>query len=176
MMAPSKGNITDAALRNNIKLQSLNSSVASQKEIREQLGRIIQQEIDSTVEVRLPFYTDYGYNIRLGKSVFINSNLMMVDLGGITIDDHVLLGPHATIVTVNHPLDPVKRRDVELKPVHIKQNAWLGANTTILPGVTVGKNAVVAAGAVVSHDVPDNTVVAGVPAKVIKYIEAKEEN
>lgn len=78
-----------------------------------------------------------------------------------------------SLSTIHYP--PNKRHGLELKPVHIKQNAWLGANTTILPGVTVGENAVVAAGAVVSHDVPDNTVVAGVPARVIKQIENEEE-
>lgn len=167
--------ITQIALKNNLELQKLNNSIADQDEVREKLGKIIQQKIDKTVEIRLPFYTDYGNNIKLGKHVFINSNVMMVDLGGITIDDNVLLGPHTTIVSVNHPLPPNKRHGLELKPVHIKQNAWLGANTTILPGVTVGENAVVAAGAVVSHDVPDNTVVAGVPARVIKQIENEEE-
>lgn len=166
--------ITATVLENNAKLQKLNNSFAPQAEIREALGSIIHQKIDNTVEIRLPFYTDYGSNIKLGKHIFVNSNVMMVDLGGITIDDHVLLGPHATIVSVNHSLDPKNRRNLELKPVHIKKNAWLGANTTILPGVTIGENAVVAAGAVVNHDVPANTVVAGVPAKVLKKINSKE--
>lgn len=95
---------------------------------------------------------------------------MFTDLGGIELADNVLVGPNATIISVNHPLDPQKRHTVEMKPVYIDKNAWLGANSTILPGVTVGQNAVVAAGAVVTKDVPANTVVAGVPAKVIKRI------
>lgn len=98
--------ITQIALKNNLELQKLNNSIADQDEVREKLGKIIQQKIDKTVEIRLPFYTDYGNNIKLGKHVFINSNVMMVDLGGITIDDNVLLGPHTTIVSVNHPLPP----------------------------------------------------------------------
>lgn len=95
---------------------------------------------------------------------------MFTDLGGIVIEDKVLIAPNVTIISVNHPLNLTKRRGLELKPVRIKENAWVGANATILPGVTVGKNAVVAAGAVVTKNVPDNMVVAGVPAKGIKKI------
>lgn len=92
---------------------------------------------------------------------------MMVDLGGITIEDDVLIGPGVYLISVNHH----HRKELELKPVLIKKNAWIGAKATILPGVTVGENAVVAAGAVVTKDVPANTVVAGMPAKVIKKID-----
>ncbi|MDO4903046.1 MAG: sugar O-acetyltransferase, partial [Limosilactobacillus sp.] len=140
-------------------------------EVLEILGKVIGQKIDSSVEVRIPFFTDYGRNIKLGKNIFINSGVMFTDLGGIEIEDNVLIGPKANIISVNHPLDPAKRRGLEFKPVKIKRNAWIGANATIVPGVTVGENAVVGAGAVVTKDVPDNTVVAGVPAKVIKTIE-----
>ena len=96
---------------------------------------------------------------------------MMVDLGGITIEDDVLIGPGVYLISVNHQLDPHHRKELELKPVLIKKNAWIGAKATILPGVTVGENAVVVAGAVVTKDVPANTVVAGMPAKVIKKID-----
>lgn len=144
--------ITTTALKNQDLLQQLNSRPASQREIR------------------LPIRSDYGANLKIGKQVFINSGAMFTDLGGIELEDKVLVGPNVTIISVNHPLDPEKRHGVELKAVLIKENAWLGANATILPGVTVGENAVVAAGAVVSKDVPANTVIAGVPAKVIKKI------
>nr|WP_274960648.1 DapH/DapD/GlmU-related protein [Bifidobacterium crudilactis] len=113
---------------------------------------------------------DFGYHLSLGKDVFINRGVVLVDLGGITIEDHVLIGPHAALLTVNHPLDPKHRRGLIVKAITIKRNAWIGANATILQGVTVGENSVVAAGATVTRDVPDNTVVAGVPAKVIKTI------
>lgn len=93
------------------------------------------------------------------------------DLGGIQLADRVLIGPNATLVSVNHPLDPADRRNLELKPIKVGTNAWIGANATILPGVTIGENAVVAAGAIVTKDVPASTVVAGVPAKVIKKIK-----
>lgn len=162
--------ITATALKNQDLLQQLNSRSASQREIRHVLNDVTGQKIDASVEIRLPIRSDYGANLKIGKQVFINSGAMFTDLGGIELEDKVLVGPNVTIISVNHPLDPAKRRGVELKSVRIKENAWLGANATILPGVTVEENAVVAAGAVVSKDVPANTVVAGVPAKVIKKI------
>lgn len=162
--------ITATALKNQDLLQQLNSRSASQREIRHVLNDVTGQKIDASVEIRLPIRSDYGANLKIGKQVFINSGAMFTDLGGIELEDKVLVGPNVTIISVNHPLDSEKRRGVELKSVLIKENAWLGANATILPGVTVGENAVVAAGAVVSKDVPANTVVAGVPAKVIKKI------
>ena len=91
-------------------------------------------------------------------------------MGGITIEDNVLIGPKVNLITENHPLDPTDRRALICKPIVIKRNAWIGAAATILPGVTIGENAVVAAGAVVSKDVPANTIVGGVPAKIIKTI------
>ncbi|EEU30727.1 putative maltose O-acetyltransferase [Limosilactobacillus coleohominis 101-4-CHN] len=162
--------ITKTALKTQDILQKLNSSAATQEEIREVIGKITGHKIDDSVEIRLPIRSDYGANLKIGKGVFINSGVMFTDLGGIELADNVLVGPNATIISVNHPLDPQKRHTVEMKPVYIDKNAWLGANSTILPGVTVGQNAVVAAGAVVTKDVPANTVVAGVPAKVIKRI------
>ena len=97
---------------------------------------------------------------------------MFTDLGGITLEDNVLIAPRVNILTVNHPESPAERRGVILAPVTVKKNAWIGAGATILPGVTVGENAIVAAGAVVSKDVPANTIVGGIPAKVLKTIEA----
>lgn len=163
--------ITKTALKTQDILQNLNSSAASQEEIRQVIGEITGQQIDDSVEIRLPIRSDYGANLKIGKGVFINSGVMFTDLGGIELADNVLVGPNATIISVNHPLDPQRRHEVEMKPVLVEENAWLGANSTILPGVKVGKNAVVAAGAVVTKDVPANTVVAGVPARVIKKIE-----
>ncbi|KRL27781.1 galactoside O-acetyltransferase [Limosilactobacillus frumenti DSM 13145] len=152
-------------------LQSLNDGQHSQAEVRELISQITKQTIDDSVEIRLPFYTDFGRNLHFGKNVFINSGVTFVDLGGIYLSDKVLIGPKANIISVNHPLDPTNRRNVELKPVYIHENAWIGANATVLPGVSIGRNAVVAAGAVVTKNVPANTVVAGVPARVIKKIK-----
>ncbi|ETA75078.1 DapH/DapD/GlmU-related protein [Ligilactobacillus equi] len=161
----------DQVIQENMNLlQELNHGAYNHERIRDYLEKITATKLDPSVEVRLPFYTDYGRNIHFGKNIFINQGVTLVDLGGIYLGDHVLLGPKATIISVNHPLNPQERRGVELKPVHLAENVWVGANATILPGVTIGKNAVVAAGAVVTKNVAENTVVAGCPAQVIKTI------
>lgn len=157
----------------NAKLVSkLNASYHTHTETLALLTQIIGQEIDSSVGINLPLYTDFGKHISIGKHVFINSNVMFTDLGGITLEDHVLIGPRANLLTVNHPQDPRQRRNLIVKPITIKRNAWIGAAATILPGVTVGENAIVGANALVTKDVPANTVVGGNPAKMIKEIKS----
>ncbi|MBI1227170.1 MAG: sugar O-acetyltransferase [Bacteroidetes bacterium] len=139
-------------------------------EIRRHLGEITGQEIDESTTVFIPFHTNFGKHTRLGKNVFINHGCSFLDLGGITIEDDVMIGPRVNLVTEDHPVDPATRKTLILKPIVVKRNAWIAAGATILPGVTVGENSVVAAGAVVTDDIPDNTVVGGVPAKFIKAI------
>ena len=117
-----------------------------------------------------PFYTDYGRNIRVGKRFFINSGCCFQDQGGIELGDGCLIGHQVVIATLNHDLDPNKRGSMIPAKVTLGKNVWVGAHATILPGVKIGDNAVIAAGAVVTKDVPANTVVAGVPARVIKRI------
>ena len=140
---------------------------------RARLSEIIGSSIDDSTTVFIPFYTNFGRFIQVGKNVFINHACSFLDMGAITIEDDVLIGPKVNLITENHPLDPADRRALITKPVVVKRNAWIGAGATILPGVTVGRNSVVAAGAVVAADVPDNTIVGGVPAKIIKKIEDK---
>ncbi len=140
-------------------------------QVRERLSDIIGSTIDESTRIFPPFYTNFGRFITIGKNVFINHACSFLDLGGITIEDDVLIGPKVNVITENHPLDPADRQTLLLKSVTIKRNAWIGAGATILPGVTIGENAVVAAGAVVAKDVPANTVVGGIPAKVIKSIK-----
>ena len=147
----------------------LNSST-DVDQIRKRLSEIIGSQLDESTTVFAPFYTNFGRFTQIGKAVFINHACSFLDLGGITIEDEVLLGPRVNLVTENHPLDPMNRRALICKPIVIKRKAWIGAGATILPGVTIGENAVVAAGAVVSKDVPANTVAGGIPAKVIKHI------
>lgn len=152
------------------KVAQLSGKYLSQSEIQAILSEMTQTAVDSSLHVNLPFYSDFGRHIRFGKNVFINTGVMMTDLGGITIEDDVLIAPRVNIITVNHPEAPSKRRGIILKPVYIKKKAWIGAGATILAGVTVGENAIVAAGSIVSKDVPNNSIVAGVPAKVIRQI------
>jgi len=140
-------------------------------QIRERLSEIIGSQLDKSTTVFAPFYTNFGRFIQIGKNVFINHACSFLDMGGITIEDEVLLGPRVNLITENHPLNPADRRALICKPIIIKRKAWIGAAATILPGVTIGENAVVAAGAVVSKDVPANTIIGGVPAKVLKNLE-----
>ncbi|GEO03714.1 nodulation protein L [Adhaeribacter aerolatus] len=140
-------------------------------EIRKLLGQIIASEVDATTALFPPFQINYGKNTKIGKNVFINFDCTFLDLGGITIEDNVMLAPKVSLLSEGHPVSPNERQTLTAGKIHIKKNAWIGANATILPGVTIGENSVVAAGAVVSKDVPDNTIVGGVPAKFIKTID-----
>ena len=133
------------------------------------LSKILGREVQD-VALFTPIHINYGRHITIGKNVFINFDCIFLALGGITIEDDVLIGPKVSLITESHSLDPQQRNGLIVKPIHIKKNAWIGANATILAGVTIGENSVVAAGAVVSKDVTDNTIVAGIPAKVIKTI------
>ena len=112
-------------------------------------------------------------NIHIGNNFTANFNLTILDINEVHIGDNVMIDPNVTITTVGHPLSPKKRRDHigQAKKIIIGNDIWLGANVTILPGVTIGDNVVVGAGAVVTKDIPDNSLALGVPAKVVKEIE-----
>jgi acetyltransferase-like isoleucine patch superfamily enzyme len=161
--------IVTATLRLSLELNSLSDQI----EIRKTLSKIIGSKIDKSVTVFTPLYTNFGRSIRIGKNVFINHDCSFLDLGGITIEDQVLIGPKASLITENHPSDPNFRRSLICSPIKIKRNAWIGAAATILPGVTIGENSIVAAGAVVNKNVLPNTIVGGIPAKIIKSINTK---
>lgn len=138
-------------------------------EIRTLFSRLIGREVDESFSLIPPFYTTGGENIRLGRNVFINQNCTMYDLGGIDIAEDVLIGPNVSIITSGHPVDPCNRRAiVTAKPVSIERNVWVAAGVTIIGGVTVGENSVVAAGSVVTKSVPSNTFVGGNPARIIR--------
>jgi acetyltransferase-like isoleucine patch superfamily enzyme len=137
---------------------------------RKYLSDIIGQKIDESTTIFPPFYTNFGRHISLGKNVFINHACSFLDLGGIIIEDGVMIAPKVNITSEGHPVEASTRKTLVPKKVVIKQNAWIGAGASILPGVTIGENAVVAAGALVTKDVPANTLVGGVPAKVLKQL------
>ncbi len=148
----------------------LNNQYHTPEEIREIMGRLTGKVIDDTFRLFPPFYTDFGKNITFGKDVFINSGCHFQDQGGIEIGDGALIGHNVVLATINHDLNPKKNRKNHYAPIKIGAHVWIGSNATILPGVTIGNWAVVAAGAVVTKNVPDMTVVGGVPAKVIKKV------
>ena len=140
-------------------------------EIRGLFSELIGKKVDDSFLLIPPFYTAGGDEIRVGRNVFVNQNCTFYDLGGLDIADDVMIGPNVSIITAGHPLEPSLRRNVTVgKPIVIEKNVWIAAGATIIGGVTVGENAVVAAGSVVTKDVPPNTLVGGNPARVIRAI------
>lgn len=146
------------------------NNTADPNEVRNLLSQITGSEIDENTTVFTPLYINYGKHTKIGKNVFINFDCIFLDLGGITIEDGVLIAPKVSLLSEGHPILPEDRHSLTVGHIHIKKNAWIGANATILQGVTIGENAVVASGAIVSKDVPNNTIVGGIPAKIIKTI------
>lgn len=152
----------------------LNTGYHSPDEIRALLGLIWGCDPDPSVRLFAPFYTAFGKTTRVGREVFINFGCTFLDQGGITLEDGVFIGPGVKIVTEGHPEQPQERHRLVTGPVRICRNAWIGAGAIILPGVTVGENAIVAAGAVVTKDVPADVVTAGIPARVQRQIQTNE--
>lgn len=151
-------------------ISELNAFSKDVDQIRKRLSVVIGTEIDDSTIVFAPFYTNFGRFTKIGKNVFVNHACTFLDMGGIIIEDDVLIGPKVNLITENHPMEPENRKSLICRAILVKRNAWIGAAATVLPGVTIGENAVVAAGAVVTRDVPPNTIVAGVPAKPVKKI------
>ena len=138
--------------------------------MRALLSRLFGYEVDPTLRVFPPFYTDFGRNIRIGKGVFINACCHFQDHGGVTLGDGCQIGHNVVFATLDHGLAPEERHTTCPAPIVLGKNVWVGANATILRGVTIGDNAVVAAGAVVTKDIPADTVAGGVPARTIRKI------
>ena len=153
----------------------INNRYHTPEELRELMGRLTGKEIDDTFRLFPPFYTDFGKNITFGKDVFVNSGCHFQDQGGIAIGDGSMIGHNVVLATINHDLDPRNNRKNHYAPITIGNHVWIGSNATILPGVTLGDWSVVAAGAVVTKDVPPYTVVGGVPAKVLKLIKNESD-
>ncbi len=139
--------------------------------VRALVSELIGSRVDDSFVLIPPFYATGGADTRIGRNVFVNQNCTFYDLGGIEIGDDVMIGPNVSLITSGHPVDPVRRQEgVEAKPIVIGRNVWIAAGVTIIGGVTVGENAVVAAGSVVTRDVPANSLVGGNPARVIRAI------
>ena len=153
----------------------INGSYHEPAQLRALFSQLIGKPVDESFGLFPPFYTDCGKNIHIGKNVFINAGCKFQDQGGIFIEDGALIGHNVVLATLNHVASPKDRGSMIPAPIRIGKNVWIGANATILPGVTIGDGAIVAAGAVVNRDVPENTVVGGVPAKVIRTIGEADE-
>lgn len=148
----------------------LNSAWHSQEEVRALLSELFGTPVPDTLRVFPPFYSDFGKNIHVGENVFINACCHFQDHGGVTLGDGCQIGHNVVFATLNHGLAPEDRGTTYPAPIVLGRNVWVGSNATILQGVTIGDNAIVAAGAVVTHDVPADTIVGGVPARPIKKI------
>ena len=142
-----------------------------QDAIREAFEELIGKPVGDTFNLIPPFYADYGLNITVGRAVFIGYECAFTGHAAINIANQVMIAHKVNLVTAGHPVEPEQRRSyITAEPITIETNVWIGAAATILPGVTIGADSVVAAGAVVTHDVPPATLVAGVPAKVIRNL------
>ena len=151
----------------------LNTAYHTPGEVRALLSELFGKEADPTLRVFPPFYTDFGKNITIGRHVFINACCHFQDHGGVTLGDGCQIGHNVVFATLNHGIAPGDRVHTYPAPIVLGKNVWVGSNATILQGVTVGDNAIIAAGAVVTKDVPADTIVGGVPAKVIRRINEK---
>jgi acetyltransferase-like isoleucine patch superfamily enzyme len=141
--------------------------------IRAAWSELTGAPVDPTFSLIPPVYSEHGLSIRVGRNVFVNQGCTLNDIGGIEIGDDVLLGPRVSLISSGHPVDPAERRtQITAAPIVIERNVWLCAGATVLQGVTVGEDSVVAAGAVVTRDVPPGVLVAGVPARVIRPVRS----
>ncbi|MFD2307576.1 sugar O-acetyltransferase [Enterococcus termitis] len=136
------------------------------------LDEIFGVKINAWIEP--PFYFCYGYNIELGEECYLNMGCQFIDDAKIKIGNKVAFGPSVTIATVGHPIHPEYRRLMYGDPVTIEDNCWIGANTTICPGVTIGENSVIGAGSIVTKDIPANSVAVGNPCKVLREINEQD--
>ncbi len=157
-----------AVIQNTLKLTAkLNSGHYEQAKVREIMSEIMGREFDESNWLLPPFYVDFG------KIFFMNQACTFMDRGGIEIGDDVFIGPKCNLTTINHDFNPYNRRATFCKSIKIGNRVWLGIGVTICPGVSIGDNSIIAAGSVVTKDVPANVIVGGNPARVLK--EIKEE-
>lgn len=153
----------------------LNNAYHTPEELRVIFSRLTGRPTDDTFTLFPPFYTDCGKNLIIGKNVFINSGCKVQDQGGIEIGDGTLIGHNVVLATLNHALAPERRGDLIPRPIRIGKNVWIGSNAVILPGVTIGDGAVIAAGAAVTKDVPENSAAGGVPARILRTLQTQAQ-
>lgn len=154
----------------------LNNTRPKDTEKRDEILRKLIPDLGENCTILSPFVTDYGYYSRIGHDTFINHNAYLMDGGGITIGHHCFIGPNCGMYTAVHPLIAEERNAglEQALPITIGDNCWIGADVTILPGVTIGSNVVIGAKSVVTKDIPDNVVAVGNPCRVMRSITEKD--
>lgn len=159
------------------RLYDFNQTRPSETAKRESLLKQIFAEVGEGSYIEPPLRANWGKHTHLGKNVYANFNLTLVDDTHIYIGDHVMIGPNVTLATAGHPIDPQMRIDVAQFniPIHIGKNVWLGAHSVVLPGVSIGENSVIGAGSVVCKDIPANVVAVGNPCKVLRPINERDK-
>lgn len=150
----------------------INNTMPHTDECKAYINELFNNSIDETTMINPPIFVNLANNVKIGKNVVLMNGFQCMSAGGLTIDDDVKISLNCTIATNNH--DFYDRPVITCMPVHIKRNVWIGVNVTILPGVTIGENAIIGAGSVVTKDVPDNAVAVGVPAKIVKYLDSEK--
>ena len=153
----------------------LNTAYHTPDEVRGLLSKLFGYEVPQSLRVFPPLYADFGKNITVGENVFINACCHFQDHGGVTIGNGCQIGHNVVFATLDHGTAPEDRGAMYPAPIRLGKNVWVGSNSTILRGVTVGDNAIIAAGSVVTKDVAANTVVGGVPARHIRDIDRNEK-
>lgn len=171
MYNPSDPELTEARYKARLLFQKANGLSEIQKKERDAIFNTLLNA-DENLWIEPPFYCDYGSNIKAGKNLFMNYGCCILDVGPVTIGDHVMFAPNVQLYSATHPIEASARnsgKELGL-PINIGNNVWIGGNSTICPGVTLGNNVVVGAGSVVTKSFPDDVVIAGNPAKIIKTI------
>ncbi|MBN1214160.1 MAG: sugar O-acetyltransferase [Candidatus Lokiarchaeota archaeon] len=172
---PLNPELMDERKRAKIMLQKFNTIPIEEEEKKIEFMKDFLGNFGKNCWIEPPFQCDYGYNIYLDDYVYFNVNCVVLDANRVNIGNHVMIGPAVQIYSVTHPIDPIERLSgIEISlPINIRENAWIGGGSIILPGVIIGKNSIIGAGSVVTKEIPDNVLAAGNPCKIIKKIQLK---
>ena len=159
-------------------VQEINNTPIEEKETIVALERQVFGKTGDNLYVTPPFQVDYGRHVEIGNNFYANMDCIFLDVNKIKIGNNVMVGPRVSFYTAGHPIDPqIRIEELEFGlPITVEDNVWIGGSATILPGVTIGKNSIIAAGAVVTKDVAANTIVGGNPAQLIRAINEEDNH